>query len=59
MNNVITTNKKEVMFCFSLPIGPNTIFNKKTKIFLVKSIFNKKTKIFLVKFLFLFFHNWT
>ena len=39
MNNFITTNKKEVKFCFSLPIGPNTIFSKKTKIFMVKFLF--------------------
>ena len=39
MNYVITTNKKEVKFCFSLPIGPNTIYNKKTKMFLVKFLF--------------------
>ena len=43
MNNFISTNRKDVEFCFSPPIGPNKIVQQENKITLdeiVVSLFN-------------------
>ena len=40
LNNFIWTNKKQIKFCFYLPIGAKKNFNKKATIFLMRFLFH-------------------